>query len=309
MVSHCCNIRFDLRWRATCSMVERIGGHGGNMKDRVQMFERKDHGGFTERYGSWALIAGASEGIGAAFAQALAGRGMNLVLVARREVLLDRLAEDLHARYGAESRCIAGDLGDPGFLEKLGSSMNKIEPGMLVYNAAYSPIGDFAGMAAPDLMRVVDVNVRGPLTLLNMVLPFMSRRRKGGIVLMSSLAGNQGTPRIAAYAASKSFNRVLAEGLWYELKEQGIDIIACFAGAVRTPGYVDAAHKDAPGTLDPGILVEKTLAALGHGPLVVPGVVNQMAYWIMGRLLPRTTAIRIMAGSTKDLVASSKADH
>ncbi len=266
----------------------------------------KSHGDFTQRYGSWGLIAGASEGIGAAFAQALAARGMNLVLVARREALLNRLSEDLHQGYGINVRCVAGDLADASFLEGFRRIIEDINPGMVVYNAAYSPIGDFINVPAADLMKVVDVNVRGPVVLVRMALPPMIKHGRGAVILMSSLAGNQGTPRIAAYAASKSFNRILAEGLWYELREKGVDILACFAGAVRTPGYAGASQKDAPGTLDPGVLAEKTLAALGRGPVVVPGAVNRIAYWIMGRLLPRTTAVRIMAGSTKDLVPSGK---
>lgn len=262
--------------------------------------------GFPDRYGAWALVAGASEGIGAAFAHALAQRGMNLVLVARRKALLDKLATDVRSRYGVESMCIDGDLGVPEFIEKLKDTVADLDLGMVVYNAAYAPVGDFAEVDPSGLMRVIDVNVRGPVMLLRWVLPRMIARKRGAAILMSSLAGNQGTPRIAAYAASKAFNRVLAEGLWYELKGRGIDVISCFAGAVRTPGYADALGKDAPGTLDPGVVVEKTLLALGRRPLVVPGFVNLAAYWIMGRLLPRSTAIGIMAGSTDDLVPSDR---
>ncbi len=118
---------------------------------------------------------------------------------------------------------------------------------------------------------------------------------------MTSLTGNQGTPRIAAYAASKAFARVLAESLWFELKDQGIDVIACCAGAVRTPGYAMAAGKDAPGTLDAEKVVERALRALGHGPVVIPGFVNRVATLVMTRLLPRRTAIAILAASTDSL--------
>ena len=148
-------------------------------------------------------------------------------------------------------------------------------------------------------MRVVDVNVRAPVALLRTFLPPMTERGRGAVVLMTSLAGNQGTPRIAAYAASKAFTRVLAESLWYELKDRGIDVVACCAGAVRTPGYAMAAGKDAPGTLDPEKVVEQTLRALGHGPVVIPGFINRAATVFMSRLLPRRTAIAIMAGSTE----------
>ena len=261
---------------------------------------------FAERYGSWALVAGASEGLGAAYACALAERGVNLVLVARRKALLDEIGEDLRACFGVEVRVSEGDLAEPAFLKTLPSARSGLDVGLIVYNATQAPVGDFVSAAAEDLMRVVDVNVRAPVALLRAFLPRMTVRGRGGIVLMTSLAGNQGTPRIAAYAASKAFTRVLAEGLWHELKNSGIDVIACCAGAIRTPGYAMTAGKDAPGTLDPEQVVEQTLRALGRGPLVIPGFINRAANTFMSRLLPRRAAISLMAGSTSSLAPAKE---
>jgi short-subunit dehydrogenase len=262
--------------------------------------------GFTERYGAWALVAGASEGLGAAYARALAERGMNLVLVARRRALLDRLAEDLHGAFGVEVRCCDGDLASLAFLETLQAACSGLEVGLTVYNATYAPVGEFEYAAVADLMRVVDVNVRAPVALLRAFLPPMTERGRGAVVLMTSLAGNQGTPRIAAYAASKAFTRVLGEGLWHELESRGIDVVTCCAGAVRTPGYAMTADKDAPGTLDPERVVEQALRALGRGPLVIPGFVNRAANVFMNRLLPRRAAIAVMASSTSSLAPAKK---
>jgi uncharacterized protein len=247
------------------------------------------------------VIAGASEGLGAAYARALAARGMNLVLVARRKPLLDTLADDLHRECAVEIRCIDGDLSDLGFLGTLQAACSSLDLGLVVYNATHAPVGEFATVAVEDLMRVVDVNVRAPMALLRALLPAMTSRGRGAVILMTSLAGNQGSPRLAAYAASKAFTRVLAESLWYELSDKGLDVIACCAGAVRTPGYAMAAGKDAPGTLDPEEVVEQALRALGRGPIVIPGLVNRAANVFMGRLLPRRVAIAIMAGSTGSL--------
>ena len=133
------------------------------MLNHIKSTGRTGHNGFPDRYGEWALVAGASEGIGVAFAHALAQRGMNIVLVARRRALLDELAKDLHARFGIETLCIDGDLAVPDFLENLRRVTSRLDLGMLVYNAAHAPVGDFAGADVPDLMRVVDVNVRGPV--------------------------------------------------------------------------------------------------------------------------------------------------
>ena len=115
------------------------------------------------------------------------------------------------------------------------------------------------------------------------------------------MAGFQGAPRLATYAATKAFNTVLGEGLWGELAPAGVDVLVSCAGAVRTPGYQKSAKGDAPGTLDAPVVAERTLDALGHGPTVVPGATNRVARFMLGRVLPRRAAISIMASSTKDL--------
>jgi uncharacterized protein len=226
---------------------------------------------------------------------------MNLVLIARRKALLDAQAEDIRRLFPVEVRCLELDLGAPDLAENLLHAVSDLEVGLAVYNAAYAPMGDFATVDPASLLKVVDVNVRGPVTLARALVPPMIARKRGALILMSSLAGNQGTPRLATYAASKAFNTVLAEGLWHELEGHGIDVIACCAGAVRTPGYAMAAHGDAPGTLDAEVVVEQALRALGRGPRLIPGLVNRVANWVMSRLLSRRMAIRIMARSTKDL--------
>ena len=130
----------------------------------------------------------------------------------------------------------------------------------------------------------------------------MLERERGGIIVMSSLSGTQGSPKIATYAASKSFNTILAEGLWHELKEQNVDVLSCIAGAVRTPGYMNSAkQKDAPGTLDPDQVAKEALEALGKGPSVIPGSFNKFAQFVMSRLLSRKRAVQIMHNNTKDL--------
>jgi short-subunit dehydrogenase len=260
---------------------------------------------FVDRYGPWAVVAGASEGLGAAFARALASRGMNLVLIARRKSILDTLASEYRQLYNIEVLCLEIDLNMPDFLIKLQSSLSGLEVGMVVYNAASAPVGDFDTLDLADLLRVVQVNVASPVALVHSLLPPMIKRQRGALILMSSLAGNQGLPRLATYAASKAFNTVLAEGLWHELKGRGIDVLVCCAGAVRTPGYAKTAGSDALGTLDADLVIEQTLRALRRGPRVIPGFINQAANWILSRIVSRRMAIGIMAGSTKNLAADA----
>jgi short-subunit dehydrogenase len=256
---------------------------------------------FADRYGRWAVVAGASEGLGAAFAEAFAARGMGVVLIARREALLRELAGRLGAQGRVEVRMLACDLADDGFADRLAAETEGLEVGVAVYNAAYSFVAPLFDRPLEDALRVVDVNVRGPLRFARVVVPPMIERGRGALVLMSSLAGFQGSPRLATYAASKAFQTVLAEGLWAELAPKGVDVVASCAGAIRTPGYARALAKEAPGTLDASAVVERTLAALGRGPVVVPGGVNKLASFVLRRLAPRATAIGIMGRSVSRL--------
>ena len=256
---------------------------------------------FVSKYGPWAVVAGASEGLGAAFATALAARGLNLLLLARRVEHLRAVAERLRASAKVEVRTEVCDLARADLPTTLDTVTSDLEIGLAVYNAAYAPVGDLLSRPVDDLLRVVEVNVRGPLVFARTLAPQMAARGRGGIVLMSSLAGYQGAPRIATYAASKAFNIVLGEGLWRELRPHGVDVVVSSAGAVRTPGYAKTAAKDAPGTLDADVVANTTLDALGRGPIVVPGAVNRLARFVLGRILPRRTAIDVFARSTKEL--------
>ncbi len=248
------------------------------------------------------MVAGSSEGIGAAFSEALAKRGVNLWLLARREAPLASLADDLRDRFGIEVLWRSLDLADSEATEEFLHGIRE-EIGLLVYNAAFSPIAYFSDLEKQDLEKILAVNVQTPLFMVKDLTRGMIVRKKGGVILMSSLSGTQGSPKIATYAATKAFNTILAEGLWKELGGQGIDVLASCAGAVRTPGYERSMEnrKEAPGTLDPAEVAERTLKALGDGPVTVPGTFNKIANFIMGRLLPRKTAISIMHNNTQNL--------
>jgi len=168
---------------------------------------------FSDTYGPWALVAGASAGVGAAFAEALAQRGLDLVLVARRMPELRALAERLSASYGVAVRPMGLDLAEPETASRLAAECASLDIGLLVYNAALSLIGPFLDQPLDRHLRELDTNCRAPLGLVYAFGQRMQARGHGGIVLMSSLAGGQGGPFIANYAATKAFTTVLAEGL------------------------------------------------------------------------------------------------
>jgi len=256
---------------------------------------------FRDRYGPWALVAGASAGLGEAFARRLAAEGLNLLLVARREDALSRLATALRAAHGVEAVAAPMDLARPDLGDAVAALAADREIGLLVYNAAHSAIGPFVDRPLDEHVRVLDVNCRGPLLLAHRLGGAMARRGRGGILLMASLAGGQGNPFLASYAASKAFDIVLAEGLWAELRGRGVDVLACRAGATRTPGYAASRPKRSVPLMEPDDVAAGALAALGRGPTAVAGGLNKVAAFLFSRLLPRRASIAIMGRATRRL--------
>lgn len=253
---------------------------------------------FPSRYGPWAVIAGASEGIGAAFAQALAAQGISLVLVARREEPLAKLAETLPV----PSRVVVADLASGG-TRKVFEATENLDVGLVVANAALSPIGPFTTVAPSVLRNALELNCGAALELARHYTPAMVARGRGGLILMSSLAGQQGSPGIAVYAATKAFDAVLAESLWAELRPHGVDVLACIPGAVSTPGLAANSTGRAPGTVTPDVVATAALKALGRKPRVVPGTMMHLSSVVMTHLLPKRTAINLIARASKDVLS------
>jgi uncharacterized protein len=265
------------------------------MRDMKKHMKNTD---FRARYGTWALVAGASEGLGAEFATQLAARGLNLVLIARREKLLEQLGAQLTRDYAVEVRPLPLDLAREDIGEVVEVATSDIEIGILVYNAALSMIGPYFEVALEDHLKEIAVNCRAPLTLSYLLGQHMLKRRRGGIVLMSSLSSSQGSPLITNYSATKAYNRLLAEGLWDELRAQGIDVLTCSASAVSTPGYQTSAPRGSGrlsvSAMTPRAVVSETFAALGKQPVIIPGWTNRVANVVMQRLIPHKTAIILM---------------
>ena len=252
---------------------------------------------FPERYGPWAVVAGASEGLGAQFAKQLSERGLKVVLIARREQVLKELASTLPT----ETKCLPLDLASPEAAERIAEFTHELDVGLVVYNAALSPIGPFLEQSVADNLRAIDVNVKTPTALMHHFAPRMVKRGKGGLVLLSSLTAFQGSPFVSTYGATKSYNLALAEGLWAELRDRGVDVLAVCAGATATPNLLKSVNKLPPGTQQPEEVVREALNSLAAGPLLIPGWFNRFASFLLRRLLPRRTTIQIMAGQTRKL--------
>jgi hypothetical protein len=258
-----------------------------------------------QKYGSLALVAGASEGIGAAFATHLAAEGMNLILVARRPEPLQKFAATLKAQYKVEVDCISCDLAAADAAQILQRDTNGREIDLLVYNAAIPYIGPFEKDSIAHHNQIAQANMVTPMNLTHIFGTQMLERGRGAVILMASLAGFQGSGFLAAYAASKAFNRVLAESLWYEWKDRGVDVIACCAGATSTPNFINTKPEKtslfAPRVQTPEEVVKECFVQLGSNPSFVTGSGNKFASFIMQRLMPRRMAITIMGDTTRKM--------
>jgi short-subunit dehydrogenase len=257
------------------------------------------------KYGNTAIVAGASEGIGAAFATRLAEEGMDLVLIARRPEPLKQLADLLEKKHKIEVLFISCDLGSANPIQQIEEALNGREINLLVYNAALSYIGPFINNSAAEHTLAARVNMITPLNMIHFFGEKMLKNRKGAIILMTSLAGFQGSGYLSVYAATKAFNRILAESLWYEWKNSGVDITACCAGATSTINYKNT-HPEktglfAPRVLTPEEVVDECLRKLGKQPSFITGRGNRMASFIMHRILPRKTTINIMGDTTRKM--------
>ena len=253
---------------------------------------------FRQRYGPWALVAGGSAGLGAEFARQLARRGLDLVLVAETPHPLEELAQALSRTSGVAVRTVVQDLAAPHLLQRIAPQTDDLEVGLVVCNAAHAPIAPFLRQRVEDKLRVLDLNCRAPLLLVDHYAREMATRRRGGIVIMSSLAGLLGTALVSTYAASKAFGTVLAESLWVELGALGIDVVAVCPGATRTPAYLASGARSgllAPRVMQTQPVVSEALAALGRGPRVVTGRSNRAVAALIDRVLPRKVAVRLMA--------------
>ncbi len=256
---------------------------------------------FARIYGPWAVIAGASRGVGAEYARTLAGRGLNLVLIARNRTRLDETAKEIEERYGVAVRTVTTDLSRESAAGTIIAATNDLEIGLLVYNAGFSNPGSFLERSEESHLAQFAVNCGTPLLLIHGLGAQMKERNRGGIILMSSLTAFSGSPMVAGYGATKSFNLVLGEGLAFELKREGVDVLVCCAGVIapEKDAHVGGAQGRAPLFTPPTTsaqrVVRSALGGLGHRSVVVPGMLNRVVSFALQRALPRSFSVWLMA--------------
>lgn len=232
-----------------------------------------------EKYGDFALITGASSGIGMEFAEQLAQNSLNLVLVARREHLLNQLAEKLKKQYGIKVISIALDLTKDEAMEVLISETKDIKIGLLIPNAGAEVHGDFVDNDFTAELSVAKLNVLIPMQLAHVFGKKMAKRKKGGIIFVSSTFGHQAVPYFANYAATKAYILTIGQALNYELKQSGVDVTVLSPGLTKTEmvnGMRDMDFGKMPMVeMKVTPVVKKALNALGRKQTVIPGARNR----------------------------------
>ena len=261
---------------------------------------------FKKQYGSWGVVAGASEGLGSAYAHALAERGLNVLTIARRTPALERDAQLIRDRYGVQVQTLALDLTAADMPEIFAKAIDGLDIGILICNAGLWVISEFMQTTAQDHQRMLDLNCRSLISLLHPMAQRFKKQERGGIVIMSSLSGMQGNALLSSYAATKAFDTVLAEGLWAELKPYGVDVLACVAGAMATPGFYQVtpqAKQASAFPAYPGEVARRTLDALQNKkqqPLFIPAAGPRFAN-AMGRFLTRKLRVRFFSHMNRKL--------
>jgi len=253
---------------------------------------------FAEKYGPWALITGASRGLGAEFARQLAARGLNLALAARSEDQLKELARALERAYNITVKIIVIDLSREDLLDPIKQATDSLEIGLLVNNAGLSTIGPFLDMSAEYLLSQFHTNARAALVLTRHFGEKMAANGRGGVIFLSSGSALHGAPLSANYSGTKAYNLMLAEALWAEWRPLGVDVLGFIAGLTRTPGMEANGFK--PHSLvplgQPDKVVRCALKALGKKPSAADGIRNRLGYKIFD-IAPRSFSTGILGKS------------
>jgi len=250
---------------------------------------------FAQRYGPWALVTGAASGIGAEFADQLAGRGLNLVAIDKHTSRLEAQADAWRRRHGVEVRAVALDLRDADFPTALAPHTADISIGLLVSNAAAAFTGPLLDHDPEQEVGLIHLNCRAPLRLIQRYVPPMVERTRGGLIVVASTVAFNGGPWIANYAATKAYNLALGDALSIELAHTGVDVQTLAPGMTNTEGLrgsMDVDKATFP-PMDPAVVAATSLDGLGTEPLVIPGVINK-ASTTLSRFLPRRVRHRIM---------------
>jgi short-subunit dehydrogenase len=244
------------------------------------------------KYGDYALITGASSGIGESFARRLAELGMNLVLVARRKERLDNLKSEIQLKHNVDIINIKLDLTEDNIIEKISQHLEGIDVGILINNAGYGSTGYFHTNNADNEIQMVKLNCVVPTILTHHFIRPMVEKRKGAVIFLGSVVAVQPTPIMSTYSATKVFNAYLGESLWYEMKRHNVDVLNVNPGGTVTEFQRVANVTTGPFAREPEHVVETALNALGKKPSVIDGFPNKTTL-LLSKILPKKLALNL----------------
>ncbi len=254
---------------------------------------------FASKYGPWALVAGASDGVGAAFAMGLAERGVNVVLLARRQQVLDQVAAEIGSKTSAQTRTLALDLARPDATAAIAEATGDLEIGFLVYCAGADPnYQPFLSNSIAAAEAMVLRNCMVPMQLCHRFAQPMVERGRGGIVIFGSGAGLAGGPNMVAYGATKAFDMVFAEALWAELHDKGVDVLGLILGKTDTPalreleysrGQISSPDEVPQGAEPVDAVVAEAFDNLSNGPTLFVGEMMRAAEQVTSGLTRKQT--------------------
>lgn len=260
-----------------------------------------------KKYGVWAIVTGASSGIGKGFAERLANEGFNLVLVSRRKNLLLELERNLLITYSIKTKIIVADLSADDFMEEITYIIEPLDIGLLISNAGDGVMGAFSKASADELAKMNKLNISAHTELGHyFVNHLLKRDRAGGLLFVSSTASLQGVPYGANYSASKAYILNLAEALNYELKQKNINVTALLPGPTSTPGFHDRDDVDLsqmpmkPMSVD-AVVNEGLKALRKNKPSHIVGRANRMMSMIGKRLMSRKSNVNMWGGLMKKM--------
>jgi len=264
-----------------------------------------------QKYGAWALITGASSGIGQEFTRELAKQGFNLVLVARRQTELDQLSTELKNNFKIQTHVHAANLIDHEAVKTLYDSISHLDIGLIIPSAGVDEMGQFLDKDYTSLEKMITLNVTVPTNIAHIFGRKMVKRKRAGIIFVSSLFAYQGIPHFATYAATKAYILTLGEALTVELREKGIDILTLSPGLTSTP-FAEGLKMDLrllPMIAQKPKQVARTgLRNLGHKMSVVSGLLNKFYAW-ENRLIPRSWPVKLFGFLIGNAIRSYKKNH
>jgi short-subunit dehydrogenase len=263
---------------------------------------------FAQKYGPWAVIAGASEGIGASLADQLASRGLDLVLIARNGALLEQVAAGVRERHGVQARALVQDLTDPDVGTRVAEATAGLNVGLMIYNAGASDrTTTFLENEVDYSLKQIKLDCIGPIALAHHFGHAMRERGRGGVVLVASLACLAGSATLAMYSAVKAFQHNFAEGLWAELGPHGVDVCCTPLGITYTPAFQRMGFE-----YDPQMhmlsedVAREIIENIGNGPVHVVGE-NNRAVASQVWTIDRRSLVETMSAASLDFVSRRNA--